>query len=211
MRMYPMFASAALVGLMTTGAMAGDFSKSGPGMQEPVVSTPAAPPAPARFNWTGGYAGAALGYGNMSFSGDFDDRSNAAGGLFAGYRQDMGNFVLGGEAMLAPATFGTLTLPGDNEDEIKAGGSLLFTAGVPISADARTLAYAGVGPSMLRSSGSAGSENSFGGTGAIGIDHMLTDSIMVRGSVNYTVINNVGQDDINTRTLGAGVGLGFKF
>lgn len=162
MRMYPMVASAALAGVMATGAMAGDFSKSGPGMQEPVISTPAAPPAPARFNWTGGYAGAGLGYGNMTFSGDndYDDRSNAIGGLFAGYRQDLGNVVLGAEALLSPATFGSLNLPFDNGeleegdvgfrtegDEVKAGGALLFTAGVPISADARTLAYAGVGPS----------------------------------------------------------------
>ena len=227
MKMYPMVASAALAGFMATGAAAGTFSKAGPGMQEPVVSTPMAPPAPARFNWTGGYAGAGLGYGRMSFSGDngndgddvtamdndngFGDRSSAAGGLFAGYRQDLGNFVVGGEAIISPATFGTLTLPGESGDEIKGGAALLFTAGVPITADARTLAYAGVGPAMLRTSGDNGSENSFGGTGAIGIDHMLTDSIMLRGSVNYTVINNVGNDDVNTRTLGAGVGVGFKF
>lgn len=211
MRMYPMVASAALAGFMATGAMAGDFSKSGPGMQEPVISTPAAPPAPARFNWTGGYAGAGLGYGDMKFSGGGDGSAgDVAGALFAGYRQDLGNVVLGGEALFAPA-IGSPTLSGANGDEIKAGAALLFTAGVPITADARTLAYAGVGPSMLRTSGTDGSENSFGGTAAIGIDHMLTDSIMLRGSVNYTAIDKVGQDNVNTRTLGAGIGVGFKF
>jgi outer membrane immunogenic protein len=208
MRINPIFASAVLAGLVSTGAMAGDYSKAGPGVQEPVVSTPAPTPAPARFNWTGGYAGAGLGYGNMNFRGG-DDASSATAGLFAGYRQDMGFAILGAEALLAPVAFGSPTLP--SGDEIKGGGALLFTAGLPVSADARTLAYVGVGPSMLRTSGTAGSENSIGGMAAIGVDHMLTDSIMLRGSVNYTAINNVGQTDINTRTLGAGVGVGFKF
>ena len=207
MRITPIFASAALAGLVTTGAMAGDMSKTGPGLQEPVVSTPAAPVAPARFNWTGGYAGAGLGYGNMKFGGD--SASSATAALFAGYRQDMGYAVLGAEALLAPVAFGSPTL--SSGDEIKGGGALLFTAGLPVSADARTLAYVGVGPSLLRTSGAAGSENSIGGMATIGVDHMLTDSIMLRGSVNYTGINNVGVDNTNTRTLGAGVGVGFKF
>lgn len=210
MKLTPIFAGAALAALATTGAMAGGMSKTGPGLQEPVVSTPTAPPAPARFNWTGAYAGAGLGYGDMRFS-PGDSASNAVASLFAGYRQDMGFAVLGGEAIISPAAIGSPTLPGPGGDELKAGGALLFTAGVPVTADARTLAYVGVGPSMLRSSGTAGSENSFGGMAAIGVDHMITDSIMLRGSVNYNVINNVGQDDINTRTLGAGVGVGFKF
>lgn len=209
MKIYPIFASAAVAGLVATEAVAGDMSKTGPSIQEPMVSTPAPPAAPARFNWTGGYAGAGLGYSDMNFRGD-GSSSDAVASLFAGYRQDLGNVVLGGEAILSPALFGRPTLPGEG-DRVEGGAALLFTAGVPITADARTLAYAGVGPSMLRSSGSDGSENSFGGTAAVGLDHMLTDNIMLRGSVNYFVVNNVGQDDVNTRTLGAGIGVGFKF
>ncbi|ATX65865.1 outer membrane protein [Roseinatronobacter bogoriensis] len=209
MRLYPIFASTAVAGLVATGAVAGDMSKTGPSVQEPVVSTPAPPAAPARFNWTGGYAGAGIGYGEMNFRGD-GSSSDAVASLFAGYRQDLGNVVLGGEALFMPALFGRPTLPGEG-DRVEGGGALLFTAGVPISADSRTLAYAGVGPSMVRTSGSDGSENSFGGTAAIGLDHMLTDNIMLRGSVNYSAINNVGQDNVNTRTLGAGIGVGFKF
>jgi hypothetical protein len=206
--MYPIFSSAALAVLVSTGAMAGGASKTGPGLEEPVVPAPVAPAAPARFNWTGGYAGAGLGYGDMNFRGD-GSTGNATVGLFAGYRQDMGFAVLGGEALIAPVALGSPTLPGG--DEIEAGAALLFTAGLPVSADARTLGYAGVGPAMVRTSGTGGSENSFGGMVAIGLDHMMTDMIMLRGSINYTHINNVGNDDVNTRTLGVGVGVGFKF
>ena len=199
---------AAIAGLLATGAVAGEFGKAGPGTTEPMISTPVQQAAPARFTWTGGYAGVGVGYGRMDVSG-FDSQSSGVAGLFGGYRMDMGGFVVGGEANLMPATLGTATLPGG--DELKWGGSLMGTAGMPFGAEGRTLGYVGAGPAFVRTSGAGGSENSVGGTVALGVDHMITDQIMVRGGVNYTVINNVGNTNLNTRTLGAGVGLGFKF
>lgn len=209
-------AIAAVAGVLATGASAGDFGKTGPGVAEPVIAPAVQPAAPmAPFSWTGAYAGAGAGYGNMSFSGDDDngtdlsDRSGWFGGLFAGYRQDMGNFVLGGEVFVSPTTVETQTVPGG--DEIDYGVSLMVTAGMPIGPEGRTLGYVGIGPSLLRTKGDNGSDNSWGGTAAIGVDHMLTNNLMLRGSVNYTAINNVGSLDVNTRTLGAGVGVAFKF
>jgi len=205
-RFFTITATAALV---ATGATAGDFTKSGPAMTEPTIAAPAMPAAPTpRFDWTGGYVGAGVGYGRMSFSG-FDNASSAVGGVFAGYRMDMGNAVVGGELLVSPGAFGSANLPGG--DRIRAGASLMLTAGMPVTADARTLGYIGAGPSMIRTSGVGGSETSTGAGVQLGIDHMLTDQIMLRGAVNYTAINNVGNNDLRTRTLGAGVGVGFKF
>ena len=201
---------AAIAGLLATGAVAGEFGKAGPGMSEPMIAAPAEPMVAPRFSWTGGYAGVGLGYGRTNFSG-FNSGSSGVAGLFAGYRQDLGGVVLGGEAIIVPTFLGNADLPGPSGGELKWGGSLMGTAGMPLGAEGRTLGYIGAGPSFVRSSGAAGSENSVGGTVALGLDHMVTDQIMIRGGVNYTVINNVGADNINTRTMGAGVGLGFKF
>jgi outer membrane immunogenic protein len=190
-------------------ASAQDMSKTAPALSEPTLTAP--PPAMAsapRLNWTGAYVGAGVGYGEMSFSGA-GSTSSAAAGLFAGYRQDMGGFVLGGEAIIVPTSFGGVDLPGG--DSLSAGASVLGTAGMAFGPEGRTLGYVGLGPTLLRSSGPSGSETSVGGTATLGLDHMLTDSLMLRGGVNYTVVNNVGAADLNTRTLGAGVGLAFRF
>ncbi len=201
-------AFAAAAAMVATGAAAGSGSKSAPAPSEPVIQPPAAPVAAPRFDWTGGYAGAALGFGRMSLDGG-NRGTSAAGGLFAGYRLDMGDAVIGAEAQLAPFAFGSPRLP--SGDRLRAGGALLLTAGAPVTADGRTLAYAGAGPAFLRTSGAAGSETSTGLTGQLGLDHMLTDSLMLRGSVSYTAINGVGSANDRTRTLGAGVGLAFRF
>lgn len=199
---------AIIAAVFANGAAAGGLSKAGVSSDEPVVMGPQARVAPARFNWTGAYAGAVVGYGQMDFD-TFGDRSSATAGLFAGYRQDLGNFVIGGEVMLAPTAFGSGTLPGG--DEIRAGASLLLTAGVPLTQSARTLGYVAVGPTFLRTNGVGGSDTATGASIGLGIDHMLTEQLMLRGGVTYTAVDNLGSTNLDTRTVSAGVGLGFKF
>jgi len=201
-------ATAAVAALAATGVSAGGQSKTAT-MVEPPVMAPAEMPAPApRFNWTGAYAGAALGFGRMSVR-DADSGSSAVAGLFGGYRFDMGDFVVGGEAFVAPTAFGSPEL---GDTRLRSGASILLSAGMPVTADARTLGYVAAGPSFLRTREEGGSSStSTGATISLGIDHMLTDEIMLRGSINYTAINNVGDADFRTRTTGAAVGLGFKF
>lgn len=206
MKLNHVITGAVLAGMFATTAVAQDTSKMAPAMAEPSVSM--APIMAPTFDWTGGYAGVGLGYGNMRISGE-DSRSAATGGLFAGYRMDAGSYVLGAEAVVVPGTFGSATLPGG--DEVKAGATLLLSAGIPVSADRRTLAHISAGPSIMRTSGAAGSETSTGATVGVGVDHMITDSMMLRGALSYTAINNVGSSNLNTRTMNAAVGVGFKF
>ncbi len=74
--------------------------------------------------------------------------------------------------------------------------------------DRRTLGYVTAGPSVLSTSDS---EYSLGATVGLGVDHMLTEQLFVRGGVNYTAINDVTDDDYRTRTTAATVGVGFRF
>ncbi len=92
-----------------------------PAPSEPLVMAPAAPVMST--DWTGGYAGASLGYGAVDADGnvdledddfdfgsddddDFDidiDGDGALGGIYGGYQYDFGTFVVGGELDLNAA------------------------------------------------------------------------------------------------------------
>lgn len=203
-----LFLMTAVTALAATSAVADQHSKTVAPMAEPMVSAPVTSTPAARFTWTGGYAGIGLGYGRMSFDG-FNSRSSAVGALFGGYRYDTGNMVYGAELTITPGGFGSVILPGG--DELKSGASLMLSAGLPFSADRRTMGYVAAGPTLLRTDGAGGSDTTAGLGVQFGIDHMLTDQIMLRGSLNYTVVNNLGSANLDTDTLGIGAGIAFKF
>lgn len=80
---------------VATPALAG--SPTPPLAEPPVAAPPAAvpPPMPAGRDWTGGYLGARLGFGDL---GSGVSGSGAIGGLYAGYLYDFGGFAAGVEA-----------------------------------------------------------------------------------------------------------------
>ncbi|SIT90360.1 Opacity protein [Yoonia rosea] len=83
---------AAPLGMAASGALAG-------GLSEPVAAPAAVivPVAPVSTDWTGFYAGAQLGYGDVD-SDDLDNDTNGAlYGVHAGYLYDFGSLVVGGE------------------------------------------------------------------------------------------------------------------
>jgi len=206
------FATAAVsASLLAAPAFAQSTSKTGEAMSEPSIAQPAqpmTPPAP-RFSWTGGYAGAQLGYGQLSLN-NAPNRNGGTASLFGGYRMDMGQAVLGVEGVVTPVYPGSSTLPGD--DSIRGSASLLLSAGVPLGADQRTLAYVNAGPTVLRTGGGGeSSDTSTGGTVGVGVDYMLNDNMLVRGGVAHTRVNSVGIENTRVRNTSANVGIGFKF
>jgi len=62
---------------------------------EPVVVEPVVMAASVAPNWTGGYLGAQIGYGDIGTSLKGVEGDGAIGGLIAGYDYDLGNWVIG--------------------------------------------------------------------------------------------------------------------
>lgn len=118
---------------------------------EPAV-TPVAPMVMPSADWSGFYAGAQLGYGDLDSNGAGLDGSGMLGGLHAGYRWDMGNTVLGVGADwdTADIDLGAAGSSLDNVMRLKLmagadlGRSLIYVTGGPAWADATV---AGVGRS----------------------------------------------------------------
>ncbi|MBL1435483.1 MAG: porin family protein [Rhodobacteraceae bacterium] len=80
--------------LLASTAFAGGFAA-------PVADSIVASPAMAGANWSGAYAGGTFAFATGANDYSEDDIYSLDGtayGVFAGYRRDMGNFVLGGEA-----------------------------------------------------------------------------------------------------------------
>lgn len=191
--------------LLSAGASFADTKLSG--SYAPTVQTPVSAPVMQGFSWTGAYAGIGLGYGSMSASGSSSRRGGALG-VFGGYRMDMGAGVVGVEAQLAPLTLGTYNL---GADRLRWGGALLLSYGMKLGQDERTLASVGVGPAFLNTRNAGSSETSTGIRGQLALDYMLTDTMMLRGSVTHSRINNVGVGNRDTRTTGLEAGMAFKF
>lgn len=199
-----------VIGVLLTSITASTAFAGGGKYQETVVPTPVPAPAPmvTGFDWTGGYVGAHIGYGNMNYSG-FSSQSGGAGGIFGGYRFDLGTGVVGVEGEINPATFGSYNIP--TGDRLKMGAALHVSYGLKLTQDERTLLSFKAGPSMARTSIGGSSDNAFGLSVGVDLDHMLTDNIMVRGGLRAGYTNSLGSQDLNTRSLGAGLGLAYKF
>jgi outer membrane immunogenic protein len=176
--------------------------------QSVTVSSPPFPYAGSGFDWTGGYAGAQIGFGTLRYTG-FNSQSGGAVGLFAGYRHDLGTGVVGVEAEYNPATLGTYTIP--SGDRLTAGFAVHLSYGVKFTGDERTLLNFQLGPSWARTSLAGNSKTASGYIAGIGVDHMVTDKIIFRGGIRAGFTNNLGALNLKTRSLGAGIGAAYKF
>ena len=83
--------AASAAALISAPAFAGSYTAPAP---EPIAPAPA--PVMMSSDWTGAYAGASLGWGDLEVNGF--DKDGGAYGFHAGYDYDFGTFVLGGEA-----------------------------------------------------------------------------------------------------------------
>lgn len=144
----------------------------------PAAATTTSQPA-ASGDWTGGYAGVELSYGDVEADDLFGDE-DANGGLYgvnAGYRYDLGRFVLGGEVGYDATD---ITLPDDTDVNgvVRAG----VTAGYDLG---RILPYvaAGYAGASVENDGLDIDEDLDGGFYGIGVAYQATDRIAIGAEV----------------------------
>lgn len=149
--------------LASTMALAGVTTAFAGGFAAPVVEVA---PVAQETTWDGWYAGAGLGRGQESatFKGtDVSARENFVD-AFGGYRRDLGNVVVGGEASLTHA---------DNFDAIGVAAIAGYDAG-------KFLPYVSVGATRFDDSNVTDTVPTLG----LGVDYAVADNMTV--GVKYT-------------------------
>lgn len=163
----------ALGGLLAAPAFAGGPVEIAP---EPMVAAPAPVVVAQSADWGGFYAGAQLGYGDISSDVDGD---GALGGVHAGYRHDFGRMVLGGEL---DYDFSNIDL----EDDLGNSGELDNVARIKLMAGAdlgRSLLYVTAGKAYADVSLAGTDYSDNGKFYGIGMDYAVTDTWTVGGEI----------------------------
>lgn len=207
-------AVAAAFGFAAVPAVASDVLSHGAGhgdgvaSKAPVEVMPVMPAPRARIDWTGPYAGAALGVGRASSPNQ--TQTAAIGNVFAGYKFDMGDTVAGVDAIFAPASlFGSFSTGGET---LRAGWSLTGSIGMKVDEEGRTLVHAGAGPAWVRTRDQQDvTTNSLGFNLGAGVDHLVDDSIMLRTGIVYSRFGSVGTSGQRVNAYSGFVGAAFRF
>lgn len=189
-------------------AMAGT-AKAG-GLNEPVaVVAPPAPvavapaPAPAGADWTGFYAGANLGYGQLEAEGFDEDTEGATYGLHAGYLYDLGSLVVGAEVEYDVTDITDEATGIDLDSVARLKGRLGYDAGA-------FLPYVTAGAAQASTSGALEAEDN-GYFAGLGVDYQVSQNIRVGAEVlqhQFEDFDGTGTD-IDATT--ASVRVGFTF
>ncbi|WP_245962862.1 outer membrane protein [Roseovarius halotolerans] len=191
---------AATIAMATGPAFAGSASAPAP---DPVVSAPApAPaPAPASPDWTGGYVGGQLGYGNVDTNAPGVDGDGAIGGLVMGYDYDFGQWVAGAGLDYDWADIGLGAGNPTIENVLrvklrggyKIGNGLLYGTGGWAQADTDTL---------------GDDDGYFIGAG---YEHMITQNFAMGGEVLYHEFDNFNSTNTDVEATTVQVRGTFRF
>ena len=166
--------TAVILGLTTAPVLAGGFAEpiAAPPVAAPVII---AAPAPMSANWTGFYAGAQLGYGQLQSDAIDEKPQDLLYGVHAGYLYDLGTIVLGAELDYDMTNIGFAAPAVDLDSvarfKLRAG----YDAG-------RFQPYLTAGVAQATVSGDLdGTSN--GQFAGLGLDYQLSDSFRVGGEV----------------------------
>lgn len=172
--------------------------------EEPVIVPAAEPYMAPGLDWTGGYVGAQLGYGDVDSSTGTLDGYGWLGGVHAGYRFDLGNWVAGGELSYDTADIDLGAAAGSLDDVT----ALKLTAGREIG---NSLVYGTLGAAHANATVGATELSDNGLVYGIGFDYAVNERMTVGAEVlehQFDDFDATGVD-LDATTLKAKVALRF--
>jgi opacity protein-like surface antigen len=186
------------IALTAMPALAGGMAEPGPA---PAVVAAAPAPMPG-MDWSGPYGGLQLEYGDVGVSGA-DDGDGMLGGIFAGYRYDFGDFVVGAEVDHNAADIdlpGTGTLDRISRLGVEAG----FDAG-------RALFYGTAGGAIANVDTTTDDLNDNGYFYGIGMDYAVTDQIIVGAELLQHEFDDFDGSGSDVDATTFGINAAFRF
>jgi outer membrane immunogenic protein len=188
---------------MTSAAPAFAGGQGEPVIEPEIMAAPVVA-APTGIDWTGFYVGAALGYGDVDSNGAGLDGNGAIGGVLAGYRFDLGNFIAGVEADYDITNIGL----GAGADELDSVARLKLQAGTELG---RALVYGTLGAAQAKATVGGIGLSDTGYFGGVGLDYAISDRMTVGGELLQHKFNDFDGSgvDLDATTLKARVTLQF--
>jgi outer membrane immunogenic protein len=187
--------------LMAMPAFAGGLTTPEP--EPEIIAAPVAV-APS-YDWTGFYAGAQLGYGDIDSNGGGLDGNGELYGVHAGYRWDFGQFVAGAEIDWDNANIDLGAVAGDELDDV---ARLKLIGGADLG---RTLVYGTVGAARASASVGGADLSDTGYFVGAGMDFAVSDRWTVGGELmqhRFSDFDGSGVD-LDATTIKAKVALRF--
>lgn len=195
----------AIAAILLTTLAAGPVLAGGPiaVAPEPMVEVPMAPVVQST-DWSGFYAGAQIGYGNIDSNGNSLDGSGFLGGVNGGYRWDFGQFVFGTE----------LDYDYVNIDLGGSTGSLDDVARVKLVGGAdlgNSLLYATTGVAYASASVGTTSLSDDGWFYGAGWTFAINDTMTLGGELLQHDFSNFDGTGVDIDALTATARIGFRF
>ncbi len=163
----------------------------------------AGPSVAQEVDWTGPYAGVEFGQ-SIADMGKGDDGKGTAFGLQAGYRQDFGDFILGGEAQY---DWTDLDL-GDGAGSVDSLGQLKLDAGYDVGP---WLFYGTVGATYARAELNGDDYDQWGWLAGVGADYLVTDRVVIGAEVLHHGFGELEDTDRDFDATTVEAGVTFRF
>lgn len=179
------------------------------GMAAPITEPTVAPaPMPVyaapSTDWTGGYVGAQLGYGDITSGGAGLDGNGAIGGIYGGYRMDFGKFVSGVEVGYDASNV-DLGSSGDKLDNV---ARLKLIGGVDLG---QTLVYGTIGAARAKATVSGSGLSGNGYLFGVGADYALNDKWTVGGELLSHHFDNFGSSGVDLKATTVEAKVAYRF